>query len=415
MTERRAGAGLLRGAAAMAVAMGLMNLANYVYTVVAARLLGPVDFGAFSALMGVMIVLSVLSLGLQATGARRISSDPEHVNAIERVVLGVTYRGALVLGVVCLALAPLFDAVLRLDSLPTALLVSTAVVPVTIMGGQAGVLQGEQRWTPLALVYLSQGLGRFAVGIGLILVWPSEFSAFLGVAIGAWVPVLIGSLALRRPRRPAPAVTGAGAALLHEVGSSSQALLAFFALSNADILLARAVLDSGEAGLYAGGLILVKAILFLPQFVVVIAFPSMARNGSSRGTLVKSLGIAGGLGLIALVGVVVLPDLAQVFVGGSDFLGVKDSLWRFAIVGTLLSMIQVLVYSALARQHWLSIAMIWTTLVALVALSSTVDSATSLVALVAVVDGVLFVGLIAFAFLRRPATREVEALEQQRV
>ena len=31
-----------------------------------------------------------------------------------------------------------------------------------------------------------------------------------------------------------------------------------------------------DAGLYAGGLILAKAVLFLPQFVVVVAFPSMS-------------------------------------------------------------------------------------------------------------------------------------------
>lgn len=389
----------------MAVAMGVMNMANYAYTVVAARLLGPVDFGAFAALMGVLIVLSVLSLGLQATGARRISSEPDHVEAIERVVLGVSYRGALVLGLVCLALAPVFDVVLRLDSVPTAMLVSVTVVPVTVMGGQAGVLQGEQRWTPLALVYLSQGLGRFAVGIGMMLVWPSEFTALLGVAVGAWVPVLVGAVALRRPRGPAPAVTGAGTELLREVASSSQALLAFFALSNADILLARAVLGPEDAGLYAGGLILVKAILFLPQFVVVIAFPAMARQGNPRGTLLKSLGLAGGLGLVALAGVLMLPGLAQVFVGGEDFGGVKDSLWLFAVAGTLLAMIQVLVYSALARQHWLSIAMIWGTLAALVGLSFTVHSVGTLVVLVCVLDGLLFAGLLTAALLTRPAER----------
>ena len=48
---------------------------------------------------------------------------------------------------------------LRLDSLPTALLVAVAAVPLTYMGAQAGVLQGEQRWEPLALVYLSAGRG----------------------------------------------------------------------------------------------------------------------------------------------------------------------------------------------------------------------------------------------------------------
>ncbi len=64
-------------------------------------------------------------------------------------------------------------------------------------------------------------------------------------------------------------------ALWSETFHNSNALLAFFALSNVDILVARNVLGEHQAGLYAGGLILVKAVLFLPQFVVVLAFPSM--------------------------------------------------------------------------------------------------------------------------------------------
>ena len=57
---------------------------------------------------------------------------------------------------------------------------------------------------------------------------------------------------------------------------NSHALLAFFALSNVDVVVARNVLAEHQAGLYAGGLILTKAVLFLPQFVVVIVFPSMS-------------------------------------------------------------------------------------------------------------------------------------------
>ena len=49
--------------------------------------------------------------------------------------------------------------------------------------------------------------------------------------------------------------------------------------------MARAVLPEEQAGLYAGGLIMAKALLFLPQFVVVVAFPSMSKQGASRRTL----------------------------------------------------------------------------------------------------------------------------------
>lgn len=401
--------GFLRGGASIAVAMGIMNIATYGYTVIAAHLIGPSAFGAFSALMGVLLVVNVLSLGLQATGARRISAAPEQAAAIERLVLKVSYRSAAALGALCLLLAPVFDRVLRLDSLPTAMMVAVAAAPLTLMGGQAGVLQGERRWEPLALIYLAQGLGRVGCGVVLLLIWPTELAAVVGVAIGAWLPVIVGAVALRRPRAVPLDLDHehAGVDLLREVGTSSQALLAFFALSNADILLARAVLDGPQAGLYAGGLILVKAILFLPQFVVVIAFPAMATRGASRKTLAAALVVAMTLGIVGLLGTLALPRLALVFVGGSGFEAISDRLWQFAIVGTLLSMIQLLLYSVLARQQWRSVLMIWTSLAVLLGLGFSVGSVGSLVTLVCLIDGALFVGLLLSAALA-PSARLVE-------
>ena len=87
--------------------MGVMNVATYGFTMIAARLLGPQSYGALAALMATLLVITVLQLGLQATAARRISAEPEHVAQIERTILGVTYRAALALAVLLLVLAPL--------------------------------------------------------------------------------------------------------------------------------------------------------------------------------------------------------------------------------------------------------------------------------------------------------------------
>ena len=58
----------------VALAMAVMNVALYVFTVVAAGLLGPREYGAFASLMAVLIVVAVIQLGIQATAARRISA-----------------------------------------------------------------------------------------------------------------------------------------------------------------------------------------------------------------------------------------------------------------------------------------------------------------------------------------------------
>src|SRR3954468_3439501 len=291
---------MLRGPGAIAVAMAVMNLCTYGFTIVAARVLGPKSYGALASLMATLLVIAVLQLSLQATAARRISAEPPHGAQIEKTVLGVTYRASLVLGLVLLALTPLVNRVLKLDSLATAALVALAAVPLTMMGGQAGVLQGERRWWPLAVMYVASGVPRLVIGTVLIVWHPNETSAMLGVVLGAVPPVLLGWWALRSHRvQGVPSEEHGFSLVLRETLHNGQALFAFFALSNADVIVARNVLPGHDAGLYAGGLILTKAVLFLPQFVIVVAFPSMSTAAERRRALNRSLLLVGALGVCA--------------------------------------------------------------------------------------------------------------------
>lgn len=410
--------GLLRrtlgGGAGIAIAMAIMNFGTYGYTMLAAQFLGPQRYGAFAALMNLLLVVSVASLGLQATAARRISADPEHVGQIEHQIMRVTYRAALALGAVLLVLAPVVDRVLRLDSLPAAIMVAVGAVPLTIMGGQAGILQGERRWFPLALVYIAAGVPRLAIGTGLILWRPTELLAIVGVVLGFVAPILVGWWALRHQRQPGHVSEHhGGRKIVRESIHNSQALFAFFALSNVDIIVARNVLSAHEAGLYAAGLILAKVMLFMPQFVVVIAFPSMATTHERRRALSRSLALVAGLGVLGTLATWLLSSVAIIFIGGRDYVEIQDRLWVFAILGTALAMLQLLVYAVLARQGQRSVYFVWAALIALVAGGLTldaVDSVNALVTLVVLVDAVLLVVLLAISF--RVTGRDAPAPDQ---
>jgi O-antigen/teichoic acid export membrane protein len=385
----------------IAVAMAVMNVATYGYTIVAARALGPQPYGAFAAVMNLLLVVSVASLALQATAARRIAAEPAHVAQIEREIMRVTYRAALGLGLLLLALAPLINIALRLESLATAALVGLTAVPLTIMGGQAGTLQGERRWTPLAAVYVAAGVPRLVIGSALILWRPEELTAVIGVALGSLAPVLVGLVALRTPRGAADSVEHHGAgAIIREALRNSQALLAFFALSNVDLIVARNVLTAREAGLYAGGLILTKAVLFLPQFVVVIAFPSMTTLHERRRAFRQSVVLVSGLGAVAVLGAWLSSPVAIVFVGGDAYDAIESKLWLFAVLGTVLSLLQLVVYSVLARQGKWSTYLVWVGVVALVAGCSVADTVTGLVVTVTVIDGILLAVLMAVSVWR---------------
>ncbi|WP_246160493.1 lipopolysaccharide biosynthesis protein [Nocardioides humilatus] len=394
---------LLRTSAGIAIAMAVMNVGTYAFQMVAARLLGPSEYGAVAGMMALLMVLSVVQLGLQATAARRIAATPEDVAAIEQTILTTTWRAALVLGAVALLASPLVWWLLRLDGLLSAVLLGLCVVPVTVMGGQAGVLQGERRWLPLSLVYLSVGLPRVLIGGGALLVSATEASAMAGVLVASWIPVAIGSWTLRR-RTHRAIVTEHDRDVRRDVRretySSSLALLAFVALSNLDVVVARNVLDDHQAGLYAGGLIVTKAVLFLPQFAVVILFPSMSTAGESRSAVMRGLAFLSGLGAACVAGTYLLSGLALVFIGGNDYEDVQSRLWLFAVLGGLLSVLQLLVYAGLAKRGRWTKYLVTLGVLALVGLGSLADSLTRLAVTVAVIDVVVVVLLVALQVFR---------------
>ncbi len=393
--------------------MGVMNVSTYGFTILAARLLGPAEYGALAAVMGLLLVVNVLSLGLQATGARRVSAAPQDLPQIEREVMTTSYVSALVLGLLLVLAVPLVTATLNLDSWGAAALIAVTAVPLSVMGAQAGILQGERRWGPLAGIYLAVGVGRLGFGAVALLLEPDTLGAMTGVALGAFLPVLVGWLALRdadrrrasaaeddgRPQRSRWAAGG----VLRETLHNSHALLAFFALSNTDVIVARSTLDEYQAGLYAGGLILAKAVLFLPQFVVVVAFPSMSRQGSDRRSKhLLGLAMVLGIGLATVLGVAVLSALAVVFIGGPEYAALQHRLWIFAALGTLLALLQLMVYDVVARQHQRMVYVVWAAMAALVVAAPFLGSVNALLGAVVAIDAVLFTVLL-LASLRSPA------------
>ncbi len=394
---------LLRSTAGIAIAMAVMNVGTYAFQMVAARMLGPSQYGAVASMMALLMVLSVVQLGLQATAARRISAEPDDVGAIEHTVLLTTWRAACVLGVLAVGASPAVWQLLRLDGLWPAILLGLCVVPVTVMGGQAGVLQGERRWLPLSMVYLCSGVPRFLFGGAFMLVSPTETSAMLGVLVASWVPVAVGTWALRHPRADDQIDhhdTHVRRDVLRETLGSSVALLAFVALSNLDVVVARSMLDEHDAGLYAGGLIVTKAVLFLPQFAVVILFPSMSTEHESRSAVLKGLAFLTALGAAGAAATYLLSSLALVFIGGDDYAAVQDKLWLFAVLGGLLSVLQLLVYAGLAKRGRATKYLIAAGVAALLGVGATADSVTALAVTVAVVDGSVVALLVVLQMFR---------------
>lgn len=350
--------GFLRSATVVAVGMAVMNVAAYGFTLFAVHRLVPEQFSAVIALLGLLLIGNVVPLGLQASGARRIATHTGPGAAeLADSLLKAGRRSALGLTAVCLLATPLLVWLLHIDSVVAVLLLAPTLGGLTLMGSQLGVLQGSHRWTELAGMYTAVGVGRFAFGAGALLIHPSLTAAMIGIAIGAAVPPLVGSVLLRGSTGGTPEQVKEA---LRETVHGTHALLAFFAIANADALLARALMDGQHSGYYAAGVIVAKACLFLPQFVIVIVFPSLANAPGDTLRLRRAIQAVAALGVCCVLGALLLPDLVVTVAGGKEKYATLGSFaWIFALAGSAYAVLQLVVYAAIAQQEKRAALLIW--------------------------------------------------------
>lgn len=340
----------------VAAALGIAQVAAYAVSVVAARALGPDGFGILAALLGILLIGSVLAMGIQAVAARRlvqVESSQRAGAARSMLRDGLIGGGAVALAT--LAISPLLVWLLRLDGWASLLLAAAAFVPLTWAGAQYGVAQGRESYRRLAAVYALVGLGRGIGGVVGALATGSVLGTMAGLALGTALGALIGRIVVA-PLASAPRERLEG--FFAESAHATHALLALFVLTNVDVLLARALLDAEQAGIYGVGAVIAKVAFWLPQFVGVVAFPRFADARRGRATVVSLLAVAG-IGLLVVAGTALVPGLVVAFVGGAAYSSLVPIAWLFAALGATFALAQALLLTRLAIDDRRAVIAVW--------------------------------------------------------
>lgn len=357
MPERSARQGSLASHTLLvAAALGIAQVAAYAVSVVAARALGPDGFGILAALLGILLIGSVLAMGIQAVAARRlvqVESSQRAGAARSMLRDGLIGGGAVALAT--LAISPLLVWLLRLDGWASLLLAAAAFVPLTWAGAQYGVAQGRESYRRLAAVYALVGLGRGIGGVVGALATGSVLGTMAGLALGTALGALIGRIVVA-PLASAPRERLEG--FFAESAHATHALLALFVLTNVDVLLARALLDAEQAGIYGVGAVIAKVAFWLPQFVGVVAFPRFADARRGRATVVSLLAVAG-IGLLVVAGTALVPGLVVAFVGGAAYSSLVPIAWLFAALGATFALAQALLLTRLAIDDRRAVIAVW--------------------------------------------------------
>lgn len=337
----------------------MANALGYVLTVVAARRLVPAEFGAFSALLALVIVGNVAALAVQATSARNIAQHRP---------TGATVGGGLLLaGVVGAGLAggtPLLTEFLSLPSSASAVAAAVAIAAMTATGPALGVVQGHERFRLLGLLVAGQAALRVAGGLLGMAVSPTASGALVGMAAGLVCAGVIGWVVARPPLRPA---SGMWPAIFATLGAGGL-LLGFIVMTNADVILARHVLTPEQSGIYGAGAIFTKIAFWLPQFVPLVAFPALADPARRRAAIRLGLIAVVGCGAALVVVAAVFARPAVMLVAGDQYLGLTPWVAGFTALGAVFAVSQLLVYAHLASGDRPTVVVVWCVLIAYIAL-----------------------------------------------
>lgn len=362
MTTPGPRAALARGLAFVGIATVLGNGAAFLLTMVAARVLTPADFGALGALLGMLVIISTVSIATQALTARQVAvaTEPTTRAAVEgqAVRLSVLVGAAIV--VVGLIVSWPLGTIFTIPT--TAVATGIASLGFVVVGSAAmGISQGREEHLRLSWSFFANQVGRAVGGIVFVLVLGSVTGVGVGILIGCAVGAAV-AYRISCPGAWAPRVSrGVATEFVHVV----HALFVLFTLTNVDVLLARLFLDADQSGEYSVGVQLAKIAFFLPGAIVIVLFPKMT-GGNTRRPLYIAAGLTAFVGVGITVFSLLFGNLVARILGGAQYTDLGSEIWLFALEGSAFALVQVLLYGRLAAQDRSAVLAVWAALLVLV-------------------------------------------------
>jgi len=348
---------ITRGLIGVTGAGWLGNMLSYLLVLLAARRLSSNDYAALVTLINLLLVGSVPSFALQAVAARRVAVGEERGLWQAGLLTGL---GA---GVVLAAISPLLATFLHLPSLFALLLVALALPATAVQGLCQGVVQGEQRFSWLAAITFVGIVGKSLGGLIGLVVFGTATATIAALVIGVIAAAAGSAIVLPELRRG----WQAGRRLLPliaEAAHASHAYGAFLLLSVSDVLLARHVLPSHAAAVYAAGSIVTKGTLWLPQSVANVLFASLVDAERHRRIYIRA--VAGIAGVAAAIALCCWPFgwIAARVVAGDRYPELGSVIWQFAVLGGCLAIVQFSLVAGLALRKLAVIVLMWLTVLA---------------------------------------------------
>lgn len=283
----------------------MVNGSNYLFHVIAGRILGPESYGALSALLAFFVWAAICATATQLVISGKVSSCASPADwPFVRILKACSFVGV-VTGFAALLASPLIRDFLQLRSLLGVVLLAAYPLSALLGAVGRGVIQGRRKFGLLAAVTAGTSILRLALAVPLLALGGGIESA-LAATLGAEI---VGAIASILPHWSMDEIESfVPLDLLRPTLAAVAAIGGFWAIVSLDTALARHYLDPRSAGFYAAAAVTARGLLFLPGAVAIVMFPRFvalqerreaARNLRHRALVaVGSISLAGAFLLI---------------------------------------------------------------------------------------------------------------------
>jgi O-antigen/teichoic acid export membrane protein len=338
----------------------ISGLLGYVYQIAMARMLDPVDFALFSALMALTVFFVSPLSGMLLVISRRVSglSANGQVEALRKLYTR-SHQLLLVLGAALFVLLLLFDDLLalrlRVPDITPIWIFAAAVVSTAFVFVNNAYFQGLQNFGRLGWLGFLALIVKILASVIFIKLGFGVIGALAGVFLAATFIWLVGSIFLLNmfPKRLPQKDSLIGPFFFNDYAPVLLASTAFAAITQLDIVVVNWYFSRDAAGLYAAAAVLGKAVLYLPGGIVTALFPQVAendaRNRSSVEILWQATLVTVFLSVVAAIAYWFLADwLIEIFYGPA-YSGAGELLRWYGFAILPISLVMVAEYFLIAK------------------------------------------------------------------
>jgi O-antigen/teichoic acid export membrane protein len=333
-------------AAGLAGAQLVANGIAVVFTVVFARLLGRVDYGALAALTSTFLIVSVPGFALQVAAAKASATGRLGLaHELRATVDRWTRRVLAATAGLALAGVLLREPLARLIGVDETW-AAAAVLPTgglwLLLSIQRGTLAGLGAYRAVGLSIVGEAAGRLVLAAALLGAGLGTTGAYLGMplAMAAAAAALGAVLASRATTADTAPTAWPLRRLIGEATVPIAALVLVAALQNMDVILVRHQVADGLAGAYSAAAVAAKIVVWTAVGVGLYLLPEAARRAAAgqaaRPVLLRALAVVGAVAAPAIVVFAVAPEMVLRLGFGAEYASGARALTLLALAMTLL-------------------------------------------------------------------------------